>query len=832
MGKPKPDKEAKGRTTGQTQPAEPVERFSPLPDQGLTEEQAARRREQGQGNRPVQAPSKTVGQIVRGNVFTFFNLIFFVLGACVIAVGSFKNLLFLLVVIANTLIGILQEIRAKRVIDRLTLLTAPKAAVVREGTVRTVNTEELVLDDVVRFAPGNQVCADAVVLQGTVQVNEALITGEAHPVTRGPGDLLLSGSFLTAGACAARLERVGADSYAARLTVEAKKGGRRRESGMMRSLNRLVQVIAVILIPIGAALFWRQYMYLDRSFQEAVVSTVAALVGMIPEGLYLLTSVALAVGVIRLARRHTLIHELSGIETLARVDVLCVDKTGTITENEMKAETPEVLPGAGCSGEEIASLLGAYYRKIEDDNPTARALREAFPLDGLPKEWEAARTVPFSSERKWSAVRLSDSLAYVLGAPDLLLRALQEPQARPVLERVEALSAGGGRVVLLARHDGPMEREALSGTLTPLALVRLGNPLRATAADTFAYFAEQGVQVKVVSGDSPATVSQVAGQAGIPGAEKAVDASLLTEPGQLEQAAQECTVFGRVTPEQKRELVRALKKAGHTVAMTGDGVNDVLALKEADCSIAMASGSDAASQVAQVVLLDSDFASLPRVVGEGRRVINNIERAASLFLVKTVFSLLFALATLIAGLPYPVQPLQLSLISALTIGVPAFFLALEPNHSRISGRFLPKVLSRALPGGLTDLILLLVVQVFVTVFGLTEGEHSTLSAILLGEVGLLVLYQVCKPFNWKRAVVWTAMTAAMAGCILGFGDFFLLSPLSQEAALLLALFMPLAYSVLHGILWTVGRYRQIRGWCRRRMEAARRYFTPEPPEKP
>ena len=815
----------------QTAPPEPVaepERYFPSPHEGLTREQVSLRREQGLWNRPVESPSKTVGQIVRSNVFTFFNLIFFILGACVIAVGSFKNLLFLLVVAANTLIGIIQEIRAKRVLDRLTLLTAPQAAVVREGEILTVGTEELVLDDVVRFAPGNQICADAVVLEGAVQVNEALVTGEARPVTRNPGDPLLSGSFVTVGTCAARLERVGADSYAARLTVEAKKDGRRRESGMMRSLTRLVQVIAVILVPLGLALFWRQYVHLDRPFQEAVVSTVAALVGMIPEGLYLLTSVALAVGVIRLARRHTLIHELSGIETLARVDVLCVDKTGTITENEMRAEPPELLPGAGFPAEEMARLVGMYVLRIGDDNPTAQALGKAFPADTLPREWAEARTIPFSSERKWSAVRLDDTLAYVLGAPDLLLRFLPEEKARPAENRVKALSRAGKRVVLLARHAGPMEGDTLSGTLEPLALIPLGNPLRATAAQTFAYFAEQGVQVKVISGDSPDTVSQVAAQAGIPGVERAVNASLLAGPQELEQAARDCTVFGRVTPEQKRELVRALKKAGHTVAMTGDGVNDVLALKEADCGIAMASGSDAASQVAQVVLLDSDFAALPQVVGEGRRVINNIERAASLFLVKTVFSLLFALVTLIAGLPYPVQPLQLSLISALTIGAPAFFLALEPNHNRVSGRFLPKVLSRALPGGLTDLILLLGLQVFAAVFGFTDEEHSTMSAILLAEVGLLVLYQVCKPFNWKRAVIWTVMTAAMAGCILGFGEFFLMSPLSKEAALILVLFLLLAYSVLHGILWVVGRYRQIRAWCRRRAEAVRRYFM-EPP---
>ena len=798
-----------------------VERYTPDPSHGLTAEQAAQRCRAGLDNRAVNPPSKTVGQIILSNILTFFNLIFFALAGCLILVGSYKNLMFLLVVVANILIGIVQEIRAKRVIDRLTLLTAPHATVIRGGAELILPTEELVLDDVALFAPGSQIAADAVVLEGTVQVNEALVTGESRPITRGPGDPLLSGSFITAGTCRARLDKVGADSYASRLTVEAKSRGRKRESEMMRSLTRLVQVIAVIILPIGITMLLKHLFMLDMPLQQSMEATIAALVGMIPEGLYLLTSVALAVGVIRLGRRHTLVHELSCIETLARVDVLCVDKTGTITENEMRVEQVVPLEEERMDSERIRAVLAAYYQAADADNSTAEAMRAAFcphRTDPNRPRWKTEALIPFSSSRKWSAVTFTAEGTYLVGAPELILRAGYEA----LRERVDALSAGGSRVLLLARYGHTPQDDILHSPAEPLALITLGNPIRETAPATFHFFAEQGVVVKVISGDNPVTVSEVARRAGIGGAENAVDASALSDE-ELKAAAETCSVFGRVSPDQKRTLVGALKKNGHTVAMTGDGVNDVLALKDADCSIAMAAGSDAACHVSQLVLMNSDFASLPAVVMEGRRVINNIERAASLFLVKTIFSLLLALVTLFVAIPYPVQPIQLSLISSLTIGIPAFFLALEPNHSRTRGHFLPNVIGRALPGGLTDLFLLLGIQLFTAVFGFTADERSTMSAVLLATVGLLVLYQVCKPFNAKHALIWTAMAVGLVVAIFGFAGFFMLTPLSLKAQLVLALFLLLAYSVMHFFLWCFERLEQFGAYLKKRVQA-RRYF--------
>ncbi|MCI8553680.1 MAG: cation-translocating P-type ATPase [Clostridiales bacterium] len=799
----------------------PIERYQPDPAQGLTAGQAAKRREEGLDNQAVNPPSKTVGQIILSNVLTFFNLIFFILAGCLILVGSYKNLLFLLVVVANILIGIVQEIRAKRVIDRLTLLTAPQAAVIRDGETLTLPTEQLVLDDVALFTPGCQICADAVVLEGAVQVNEALITGEARSVSRGPGDSLLSGSFITAGSCRARLDRVGADSYASRLTVEAKRRGRKHESEMMRSLTRLVQGIAVVILPIGAAMLLRHLFQLGMPLQQSMEATIAALVGMIPEGLYLLTSVALAVGVIRLGRRHTLVHELSCIETLARVDVLCVDKTGTITENEMRVEQVIPLKEGQMNAGEVRTVLAAYYQAVGADNSTARAMHDSFvsPRNGpKPPPWETEAVVPFSSVRKWSAVTFAQQGTYLVGAPECILN---RDGFQPLRERTAALAAAGSRVLLLARYGHTPQNDTLHSPAEPLALITLGNPIRETAPATFHFFAEQGVAVKVISGDNPLTVSEVAGRAGIAGAEQAVDASVLSD-GELEAAAETANVFGRVTPDQKRLLVRALKKAGHTVAMTGDGVNDVLALKDADCSIAMAAGSDAACHVSQLVLLNSDFASLPAVVMEGRRVINNIERAASLFLVKTIFSLLLALVTLFIAVPYPVKPIQLSLISSLTIGLPAFFLALEPNHSQTKGRFLLNVVGRALPGGLTNLFLLLGVQLFTVVFGFTDAERTTMSTVILATVGLLVLYQVCKPFNAKHSLIWIGMAAGLTAAIFGFSDFFMLTPLSREAFLILLLFLLLAYSVMHFFLWCFERGHQA-GVCWKKRRQNRRY---------
>jgi len=757
----------------------PVKRVNADPNIGLTGYEAELRLDRGWANCETNAATKTVWQIVAANLFTYFNLIFFLLAACVIFVGAFRDLMFMPVVIINTIIGIVQELRSKRTLDRLSLISAPKARVVRDGREITLQTTETVLDDIAVFATGNQIYADAVVIDGSVQVNEALITGEADEITKEAGDRLLSGSFVVSGYCRARLDRVGRDSFVSRLTLEAKKMKKgRQQSEMMRSLTRLVQVIGLVIIPFGLLLFYNQHYVLGLEFRQSVVYTVGALVGMIPEGLYLLTSVALAVGVMRLAQNKTLVHDLGCIETLARVDVLCVDKTGTITEPKMEVEKTVPLRPGRFSDEDICQIMTDYAGNMGADNETMLALREHF---GGAAAKLADKVLPFTSSLKYGGLTYSDGEGYLLGAPEMILGAEFESYR----DEIEPYSREGYRVLLLALYDGDVTEEREASLAMPLALILLSNKIRKEAPATFGFFAKQGVAIKVISGDNPVTVSNIARKAGITDAGNYVDATTLDTDRKLRAAAAKYTVFGRVKPDQKKKLVQALKAAGHKVAMTGDGVNDVLALKEADCSIAMASGSDVAARVSQLVLLDSNFASMPFVVMEGRRVINNIERAAALFLVKNIFSFLLAIISMIAVLPYPVTAAQLSLVSMLTIGVPSFFLALEPNTEIVRGRFLQNVLYRALPAGLTNVVLVIGVMLFAMAFGMTHGELSTIAAIVLAEVGLIMLHRTCKPWSSLRKLLWGAMCFAIVFCVLFLKDLFALSPLDFGGGLVL-----------------------------------------------
>ncbi|WP_302496987.1 cation-translocating P-type ATPase [uncultured Flavonifractor sp.] len=775
-------------------PRRDVPRVSADPNLGLTMTQVRERQQNGWANDPVESPTKTVGQIVRANVFTFFNFIFVVLAALLIFVGSVEDLLFLLIAMANTGIGILQQLRSKQTIDKLNLLAAPRANVVREGQLGSVPAAHLVRDDVAELASGDQIPADATVLAGQIQVNEALITGEADAIIKRPGDALLSGSFVVAGRCRARLDRVGADSYAARLTLEAKKDVTVGKSEMMSSLDKLIRVIGILLIPIGIALFAKEYFIVGRTFQETVVSTVAALIGMIPEGLYLLTSVALAVSMIRLAQGKVLAQDMNCIETLARVDVLCVDKTGTITEPRMEVGEVVYLDPEKYAETEVTEILNAFYQVSEADNDTARAMQKKFHGRSA---WHAEKTIPFTSATKWSAAVFPGHGAYLVGAPEFILG----PRYGDLKEQVDPWSAKGYRVLLAAEYQGMPDQKGLDPRrVCPMALMLLSNRVRESAPKTFQFFAEQKVAVKVISGDNPVTVAEVARQAGIQGADRYVDAATLHSDADMDRAVREFTVFGRVTPDQKRKLVQALQRAGHTVAMTGDGVNDVLALKDADCGIAMASGAEAACHAAQLVLLNSDFAAMPKVVAEGRRVINNIQRAAALYLVKNIFSFFLSIISLFATFPYPVTPLQISFLSAVTIGVPSLFLALEPNHALVKGKFLTNVFRAALPGGLTDLIIVLGLEAFYLVFGFTTDELSTMSTILLVVIGLLVLYQVCKPFDWKRRVLMIAMSASSAVAIIWFGASFGLSQLTIQSFLVLVVFLGLSYPVMNVLL--------------------------------
>ncbi|MCL2125607.1 MAG: HAD-IC family P-type ATPase [Oscillospiraceae bacterium] len=743
-------------------------------NRGLSSEQARERLENGYANVKPDSAEKTVGQIFKDNLLTYFNLVFMLLAMCIIAVGSYKDLMFMTIVLANSFIGIVQELRSRSALNKLTFMSTPQASVIRDGARVAVPFDETVLDDVAVFSAGNQIYADAIVLGGECNVNEALVTGESDEISKSAGDTLLSGSFVISGECAARLDKVGRESFAAKLTLEAKKTGGKRKPGMVLTLQRLVRFIGIIIIPLGALLYIRQTRQIGVDITNAAVSTVAALIGMIPEGLYLLVSVALTVSVLRLAQRKTLVHEMGCVELLARVNVLCVDKTGTITENEMEVKGVVPLCADRYSIGDVNMIMIDYAGNMPADNETMVALGAYF---SDPPKRRARNVAPFSSTLKYGGVSFHEDESYFLGAPERILRS----QYAKHRSEIEKYSAQGYRVLLLALYDSDINQSIDDKQVMPLALILLSNRVREQAPGTFKYFAQQGVKIIVISGDNPVTVSQIAGEAGIEGAERYVDAAELTTDRQIRRAVGEYVVFGRVTPDQKRKLVRALKAAGHTVAMTGDGVNDVLALKDADCSIAMASGSEVASQVADIVLLDSDFSSMPAVVMEGRRVINNIERSAALFLTKNIFSFMLAIVTLIFAMPYPLSPSQLSLFNGMLIGVPSFVLALEPNKSIVRGRFLMNVILSALPAGLTDFAALATLVALSPQLGIPPEEMSTMACIVIAFVGFLMLYRLCRPLNKLRIslIVCMFLGFSLGGIILS--DLFSLSPLSGQS---------------------------------------------------
>lgn len=759
----------------------PVARIETTADTGLTQAQVKERMEKGWSNAPVDSPSKTTKEIIISNVFTYFNLIFLVIAVLLLLVGAFRDLTFLPVIICNTLIGIIQEIRSKKVLDKLSVLNAPKATVVREGKLQTIPAEKAVLDDVVKFQAGNQICADATVIDGEVQVNESLLTGESDEITKKPGDTLMSGSFVVSGSCLGRLEQVGADSYISKLTLEAKATKEGEQSEMIRSLDKLVQIVGFLIIPIGIVLFGQQYLLGDSSIKTSMQAMVAAIIGMIPEGLYLLASVALVVSVMRLATKKVLVHDMKCIETLARVNVLCVDKTGTITENTMKVH--DVVSLEPYEKEELPplkELLGDFAHAMSKDNITMAAMQDYFTQGS---GQVATSVTSFSSAFKYSSVTFHTT-SYVLGAPEFVLRDDYEIYK----ETIESYGSEGYRVLVFGRYEGTPDGKALTEAVVPYGLVLLANPIRKEAWETFQYFADQGVDIKVISGDNPVTVSKVASQAGIANADNYIDASQLKTPDDIKQAVLKYTVFGRVTPDQKRQFVRALKEAGKTVAMTGDGVNDVLALKDADCSIAMASGSDAAAQASQLVLLESNFSCMPSVVLEGRRVVNNIERSASLFLVKNIFSFLLSLFSMAFMITYPLEPSQISMVAMFTIGIPAFLLAMEPNKKMIEGHFLTNVLLKALPAGLTDVLIVGFLTVFGQTFGMSNEEISTAATLLLAIVGLMILFKISKPMNVFRWIVWSAMVAGLLFCVIFLKNLFGIGVMTRKCCMTLIVF--------------------------------------------
>lgn len=786
----------------------PTTRYRPDHQTGLTAQQVQEHRMHGWTNQPVDPSSKTTKEIIQENVFTYFNLIFLVLAVLLCLVGSFRDLTFLPVIVLNTLIGIIQETRAKKVLDNLTMLNAPHAMVIRDGKKSQINAEDLVVDDIVIFEAGNQVCADAEVCAGEVQVNESLLTGESDEITKRKGDQLMSGSFIVSGQCHARLDKVGADSYISRLTLEAKAMQNTEQSEMIRSLDKLVKWVGVAIIPIGIILFIQAFVFQGEGFQSSVTSMIAAVIGMIPEGLYLLASVALAVSSIRLAQKKVLLHDMKCIETLARVNVLCVDKTGTITENTM--EVQDVIPTKEYEEGKLrplSELLGDFTAAQSSDNITMEAMKRYFKIASGKK---AVAKTGFSSASKYSSVTFEEA-SYVLGAPEFVLKEQYENYE----EAISAHASKGARVLVFGTAKEEPDGKPLKEAVTPLAYVLLANPIRQEAKETFTYFAEQGVEVKVISGDNPLTVSEVAKEAGIAGEERYVDASTLHTEEEMRAAVLNNAVFGRVTPNQKRKFVQILKEEGKTVAMTGDGVNDVLALKDADCSIAMASGSDAAAQASQLVLLESDFSCMPEVVLEGRRVVNNIQRSASLFLVKNIFSFLLSLVSFVFMFTYPLEPSQISLISMFTIGVPAFFLALEPNKNIIKGHFLTNVFLKALPAALTDVLAVGALVIFGRTFGVSSADISTAATMLLSIVGFMILYTISAPMNVLRGVILGGCIVGLLFCSIFLNDLFAITGMTTKCVMLFVVFAIATEPVLRYLTWLIGKlrfyYKRLRG---------------------
>ena len=744
--------------------------------QGLSSEQVAQRVRDGLSNADEGIKTKTEKQIILENTFTFFNILNFVLALFVLLVGSFKNLLFLGVIFSNTIIGSFQGIRAKRTIDKLSLISAPKASVLRDGKLQTIPVSGIVMNDVLHLSTGQQICADAIVLEGEAEVNESLITGESDPVLKRAGDELLSGSFIVSGSCYAEVEHVGRENYANRIANGAKYV-KRTNSEILHSLDFIVKTLGFTLVPIGILLFCKQFFLLHDTIREAVVSTVAAILGMIPEGLILLTSVVFAVSVLRLSRYKTLVQDLYCTESLARVDVLCLDKTGTITEGTMQVD--ELHPLTGYTEEDMTAPLKALVQVLTDDKTTYNAVKAYFPGGS---DWKAAATVPFSSARKWSGAYFGERGTYVMGAGEFILG----ERFGALREHTEEYAARGERVLLLAHSAKPfLENKVLPDDIESVGFILISDKIRTEAPQTLRYFAEQGVTLKVISGDNAVTVSNIAQKAGLPHAENYCDATTLHTDEEIAGAIEQYSVFGRVTPQQKLKFVQALKGHGHTVAMTGDGVNDVLALKEADCSIAMASGSDAARTVSNLVLLDSNFASMPQVVKEGRRSINNLQRSASLFLQKTIYSTVLGVLFIFLSASYPFEPIQLTFISSITIGIPSFILALEPNNERISGSFLANVLKKSFPSALTMILGVLFLTLFKEPLNLTNPQVSTLSVIVAFAVGFMLMFKLCLPFNALRGALFGTMVAAFFVGYIGCMDLVSMVPLTAPMLFIL-----------------------------------------------
>ena len=787
---------------------------------GLTNEQVQERIAEGKVNANENPNTRTYKQIIRENTLTFFNFLNLVLLVLVLFVRSYKNSMFMGIILINTVIGIIQEVRAKKTIDKLAILTESKTVVLREGKKWNISTEKLVIDDLIFLKTGDQVPADVKILEGSVEVNESLLTGESDNLAKNPGDELFSGSFVTSGEACCQVIHVGKDNYASQITSEAKEF-KRHNSELRNSLNAILKVISIIIVPLGAMLFYKQYYIVGDTLKDSVVNMVAAVLGMIPEGLVLLTSVALTLGSMVLATKKTLVQELYCIETLARVDTLCLDKTGTITEGTMKVEDVQLYESGQDSGEktidtdaeteagsdsmedatseadkkklqEMEHIMENLMSVLHDQNATADALRKRFPAKS---DLKLVHAIPFSSDRKYSGAVFEEKGTYLIGAAQFLFPEGNEE----LLAHCSTYAEEGFRILILAHSDEETESTKLPAGLEPVGLFLITDVIREEAPDTLAFFDSQGVDLKVISGDDPVTVSAIAKKSGLKNADHYIDATTITTPEEMQRAVAECSVFGRVTPQQKKQMVQALQAQKHTVAMTGDGVNDVLALKEADCSIAMAAGSDAAKNIANVVLLDSNFGAMPHIVNQGRRVVNNIRSAASMFLIKTIFSVLLSLITIFFGDAYPFEPIQMSLISACAVGIPTFLLTQENNYDKIDHTFLRHVFMNAFPAAVT-----ITGCVFTIMLVCQNVYHSntmlnTACVLVTGWNYMAALRTVYSPLNTYRKVIIYGMQFVFFGGAVILQNLLTLGSLEFGMIILVFLLMTFSPVVIEAI---------------------------------
>lgn len=750
-----------------------VERYNPNIEIGLTTDQVKKRIEENLVNHDTTIPTKSIKRIIYENFFTLFNIINIILAICILCVKSYKNMLFLLIVIINTAISTIQEIHSKKVVDKLSIVASPKAKVIRNGKTEIIDIHQLVLDDIIILKTGEQIAADCKILSNEVEVNESCITGETNTIRKKVGDILLSGSYIVSGNTTAKIEHIGEENYTAQISSGAKYV-KKIKSEIMTSLDKIIKILTFAIIPIGLLFFANQLHIPGNTYKTAVIKSVAAIIGMIPEGLVLLTSTVLAVSVIRLSKSNVLVQELYCIETLARVDTLCLDKTGTLTEGSLQVE--KIIATMSSQQENLKTILQLFAKFSPDSNTTIEAIRDFCNItNNINENYQLDHAIPFSSEKKWSGISLKNKGSYVLGAPEFVLKEQFNKYKNEILSYQENY-----RVLSISHSNNKFENNDLPQNLELLGFVLVSDKIRKDAKKTLEYFKNQGVNIKIISGDNPVTVSKIGKQVGLENYDKYIDMSTIKDCD-IDKIVENHTIFGRVSPIQKKLIIEALQSNGKTVAMTGDGVNDVLALKTSDCSIAMANGSDAAKNVSQLILLDSNFSSMPKIVAEGRRTINNIERSASLFLVKTIYSCLNAILFLLIGEPYPFEPIQLSLISTVTIGIPSFVLALEPNKERIKGNFLRNVISKSLPTALCVTTNIFAITILKKYNILTASESSTLCIISTGTLGLLLLFTLAKsrksensklPFSPFRLTLALLMIALFICCLTIFNWWF------------------------------------------------------------